>query len=203
MHARGEATLPLRIFVIERSTHGTHVFHLILLQDGDGKISVREFCDMVLGHDNKLIPEEDMEELVAQMDKNGDGLVRSSSLESAWVAGVEQHVDVWQLGVSIVQLEERVRDFLPFAGLEESSFPLPFFVYGSICTEFDTLSVPSWSPSPACCVVYEYSLLCWHQGRRHGSALFEMCLGDSPLPSFFSVQIDWDEFVAYMRQDET
>lgn len=45
------------------------------LQDGDGKISVREFCDMVLGHDNKLIPEEDMEELVAQMDKNGDGLV--------------------------------------------------------------------------------------------------------------------------------
>ncbi|PFH37490.1 calcium-dependent protein kinase CDPK6 [Besnoitia besnoiti] len=44
-------------------------------KDGDGKISVREFCDLVLGHDNKLVPEEDMEGLVAQMDKNGDGLI--------------------------------------------------------------------------------------------------------------------------------
>lgn len=44
-------------------------------KDGDGRISVREFCDLVLGHDNKLVPEEDVQAMVAQMDRDGDGQI--------------------------------------------------------------------------------------------------------------------------------
>ncbi|KFG50796.1 calcium-dependent protein kinase CDPK6 [Toxoplasma gondii RUB] len=44
-------------------------------KDGDGRISVREFCDLVLGRDNKLIPEEELRAMVAQMDRDGDGQI--------------------------------------------------------------------------------------------------------------------------------
>lgn len=51
-------------------------------QDGDGKISTSEFEAVLGGEDYRLVPRDTVKQLIAQIDKDGDGQVSNELLSS-------------------------------------------------------------------------------------------------------------------------